>query len=148
MRVLCCWEVRYGMTICCIGRFWVSLSLDLLLAPPSDLYWVLQDSCYFGFMWWISFRIYPWISPCLHPRRVVYVRLFIFVLFVCGFNIFSFPGEIWVFLRGVCWGRWCGYYWVEPWQTSWCALWPAVFHPRGWICRTLSSMQIYTRLIP
>ena len=50
---------KYG--ICVVGKwdlgwllvefivFWVSLALALFLAPPSELEWILQESCNFGF---------------------------------------------------------------------------------------------------
>ena len=34
---MCCGDVVSGMTICGAGNFWVSLALDLLLSPPSEM---------------------------------------------------------------------------------------------------------------
>ena len=55
------------------------------------------------FMWCGFVRIHPPISPCLHPRRIACVKVYIFILFGCGFTIFDFYNTIWIHSR-VCFG--------------------------------------------
>ena len=39
--------------------------------------------------------------------------------------LFPFVGSI---FWGGCWGSQCAYVYVDPWRTSWCALWPTIFN--------------------
>ena len=85
------------------------------------------------FIWCGAVRIHPRWSPHLHPQRIRYGRVYIFVLFGCRLDLFDFTESIRCFsLRGVCWGRRCAHKWVEFRQKSWCPFWPNVVHPRSW----------------
>ena len=39
-------------------------------------------------------RLHSWSDPCLHSHRIVYVRVYILILFGCGFTLFDFPDTI------------------------------------------------------
>ena len=52
------------------------------------------------FMWCGSVCIHHWITPCIHPWMIVCLRVYIFVLFGCGPNIFVLPDPILGFDQG------------------------------------------------
>ena len=69
--------------------FWVSSVLDLLLAPPSELEWIFQDSWHRSFYLVQCCQDPPSETPRIHPWSIGYVRVY---MFPCLGDIFAFPG--------------------------------------------------------
>ena len=85
--------------------------------------------------------------PCLHPCNIVCVRVFVSILFGCGFTLFFFLSPFGFTKGGVCCCRRCTDECVELWKTSWCALWPTFFNPQRWVRITPLHLLIFKKIL-